>query len=84
MILETERIKLVPPAYTYLEKLFEVHHDPANQKYNPAGPATTADERPRRPGTAAAADGTGSPAAPGPGHQPEAGRGHAEEGRRAA
>ncbi|MGK4467669.1 hypothetical protein [Mammaliicoccus sciuri] len=39
MILETERIKLVPPAYTYLEKLFEVHHDPANQKYNPAGPA---------------------------------------------
>ncbi|MBO3080291.1 GNAT family N-acetyltransferase [Mammaliicoccus sciuri] len=41
MILETERIKLVPPAYTYLEKLFEVHHDPANQKYNPAGPATT-------------------------------------------
>ncbi|MEB6201816.1 MULTISPECIES: GNAT family protein [Mammaliicoccus] len=38
MIIETERLKLVPPANTYLDKLFEVHRDPLNQKYNPAGP----------------------------------------------
>lgn len=44
MILETERIKLIPPAYTYLDKLFEVHHDPLNQKYNPAGPVETVEE----------------------------------------
>lgn len=41
MILETERLKLVPPANTYINKLFEVHSNPLNQKYNPNGPVTS-------------------------------------------
>lgn len=44
MILETKRLKLVPPALTYKNKLFEIHQNPENQKFNPNGPVKTLEE----------------------------------------
>lgn len=44
MILETNRLKLVPPAFTYVDTLFEIHHNPSNQKFNPKGPVESLEE----------------------------------------